>query len=250
MSGGLILVGVDDSPRSDEASAFAAYLGDALGWATRNIRATGSPANEIHAAAVRDGARLIVVGRSHVGPGGRIVPGSTAERIAQHAPCPVVVVPPDWRRTFETIPRTVAVAVDGSPEAEAAVEAAVAVSRAWSARLRVVTVCAYVPYPYGVTAAGAYLKQESAERDAQDRLDRLVARIDEDLAPQGMLLRGDAEHELAGHSAGLALLVVGSRGYGPARAVAVGGVSGRLIRDAACPVMVVPRLSRAAGAGD
>jgi nucleotide-binding universal stress UspA family protein len=35
-------------------------------------------------------------------------------------------------------------------------------------------------------------------------------------------------------------LVVGSRGYGPPGTVALGGVSGRVIRTAACPVIVVP----------
>ena len=39
----------------------------------------------------------------------------------------------------------------------------------------------------------------------------------------------------------LDLLVIGSRGYGPLHSVLLGGVSGRVIRDAACPVIVVPR---------
>jgi len=37
------------------------------------------------------------------------------------------------------------------------------------------------------------------------------------------------------------LMVVGSRGYGPLKAVLLGGVSGQLIRSAACPVIVIPR---------
>ena len=36
-------------------------------------------------------------------------------------------------------------------------------------------------------------------------------------------------------------MVVGSRGYSPLKAVLLGGVSGQLIRSAACPVIVVPR---------
>jgi Universal stress protein family len=39
----------------------------------------------------------------------------------------------------------------------------------------------------------------------------------------------------------LDLLVTGSRGYGPLRAVMVGGVTGRVMHDAACPVVVIPR---------
>jgi nucleotide-binding universal stress UspA family protein len=34
---------------------------------------------------------------------------------------------------------------------------------------------------------------------------------------------------------------MGSRGYGPLRAVLVGGVSGKVIRSAHCPVVVIPR---------
>jgi nucleotide-binding universal stress UspA family protein len=37
------------------------------------------------------------------------------------------------------------------------------------------------------------------------------------------------------------VLVSGSRGYGPVRAVLTGGVTGRVLRDAACPVIVLPR---------
>lgn len=37
------------------------------------------------------------------------------------------------------------------------------------------------------------------------------------------------------------LLVCGSRGYGPARRVLLGGVSARVLRHARIPVMVVPR---------
>jgi hypothetical protein len=41
------------------------------------------------------------------------------------------------------------------------------------------------------------------------------------------------------------LLVCGSRGYGPARRVLLGGVSSRLIRRARLPVAVVPRATTA-----
>ena len=37
------------------------------------------------------------------------------------------------------------------------------------------------------------------------------------------------------------LLVCGARGYGPLRRVLLGGVSSRLLRRAACPLLVVPR---------
>jgi nucleotide-binding universal stress UspA family protein len=56
-----------------------------------------------------------------------------------------------------------------------------------------------------------------------------------------ILLQDAPVRALAWRSHELDLLVVGSRGYGPSRAVLLGGVCGRLIRRAACPVVVVPR---------
>ena len=46
---------------------------------------------------------------------------------------------------------------------------------------------------------------------------------------------------LAERSADLDLLFIGSRGYGPLRAVLTGGTSGAVTRTAQCPVIVLPR---------
>ena len=46
---------------------------------------------------------------------------------------------------------------------------------------------------------------------------------------------------LAGFTVSLDLLVMGSRAYGPHRAVLLGGVSRRVIADSKCPVVVLPR---------
>ena len=37
------------------------------------------------------------------------------------------------------------------------------------------------------------------------------------------------------------LLFAGSRGYGPLRRALLGSVSGALVRDAGCPVVITPR---------
>jgi len=55
------------------------------------------------------------------------------------------------------------------------------------------------------------------------------------------VLDGDPAERLIERSASLDILVVGSRGYGPLHAVLVGGVSGRVVRAAQCPVIVTPR---------
>jgi nucleotide-binding universal stress UspA family protein len=54
-------------------------------------------------------------------------------------------------------------------------------------------------------------------------------------------LVGDAVAELVRRTRDADLAIVGSRGYGPLRSVLLGSVSAQLVREAACPVMVVPR---------
>jgi hypothetical protein len=57
----------------------------------------------------------------------------------------------------------------------------------------------------------------------------------------GALRNGDPATVLVDASRESDLLVLGSRGYGPVRAVLLGGVSQAVIRHATCPVVVVPR---------
>ena len=59
-------------------------------------------------------------------------------------------------------------------------------------------------------------------------------------SPLTEILEGDPVQRLAESSSGLALLVLGSRGYGPVRSVLLGSVSAGVARTAACPVLVVP----------
>ena len=56
------------------------------------------------------------------------------------------------------------------------------------------------------------------------------------------MLEGDTVDALAAlDEREIDLLVCGSRGYGPVRRVLLGGVLRKLVRRAACPVVVVPR---------
>jgi nucleotide-binding universal stress UspA family protein len=55
------------------------------------------------------------------------------------------------------------------------------------------------------------------------------------------LVYGDPAETLTGFTGSLDLLVMGSRAYGPHRAVLLGGVSRRVIATSECPVVVLPR---------
>jgi nucleotide-binding universal stress UspA family protein len=57
----------------------------------------------------------------------------------------------------------------------------------------------------------------------------------------GEIAVGSPLVELVELSGSVDLLVVGSRGFGPVRRLLLGSTSDRLVREAACPVLAVPR---------
>lgn len=59
---------------------------------TRTLTVGGAAANIIDAA---EGADLIVIGRRGLGGFKRLLLGSVSESVAHHAPCPLVVIPPE-----------------------------------------------------------------------------------------------------------------------------------------------------------
>jgi len=206
-----------------------------------SIVPSASPARALTELAERDGADLVIVGSTHRGKLGRVVPGTTAERLLHGAPCAVAVAP---RGYMGDEFRHIAVAYDGSPEAEAALDAAEAIALESGAALT----CYFViepPSPIdGMIAAGTGSEWPSKTLERHGR--QILAAVSEH-APEGIkldtrLLRGEPAEQIARKAAdGIDLLVVGSRAYGPLRRALLGTVSGRLVREAMCPVLVMPR---------
>lgn len=202
-----------------------------------------SPAHALYDLAEEEHADIVVVGSSHTGRLGRVFPGSTAERLLHGAPCAVAVVPLGYREVDHKV-RRVGAAHDGTPEAGAALRAAADIAQSLGAELRVVHVHpeAYaVPAPVPVTGASYLELREKLERQGREALGRTVAALPEDMGAEGVFLHGDPAAGLAKASEDLDVLVTGSRRYGPLRSTLSGGVTGPLLRDAHCPVIVVPR---------
>ena len=201
-----------------------------------------SPAKGVQAMAAREGASLIVIGSSHRGGVGRVLAGTTAERLLHGAPCPVAVAPMGLH-THEGAIGMIAVAYDRSKESKAALVAATTVARALGARLRLVEVLdrLWIGTPALMSGPGYIMPSAELEERAREHLAEVVAGLPEDVSAEPVVLVGDPERDLATQSEGVDLMFVGSRGYGPHRAVLFGSVSGRLVRHAACPVIVVPR---------
>jgi nucleotide-binding universal stress UspA family protein len=76
---------------------------------------------------------------------------------------------------------------------------------------------------------------------AEQRARADVSELDGDVRVEIDALVDDPADTLIRISENLDLLVCGSRGYGPLRAVLLGGVSRRVAAEAHCPVIVLPR---------
>lgn len=201
-----------------------------------------SPARALHDLSEEEHAALVVIGSTHRGGIGRIVPGTVAERLLSGAACPVAVAPAGYAEA-ERPPELhlVGVAFDGSDESRLALEGAAALARAAGARLRVITVYQRIAFGALASPGGVSLESvnERLERDLSTQLDEAVAGLGDGV--EGVFVTGDAAEVLAGQSEELDLLVAGSRGYGPIGAVLLGGTTHRLLAAAACPLIVVPR---------
>jgi nucleotide-binding universal stress UspA family protein len=180
---------------------------------------------------------MLVVGSTHRAGLGRVMPGSVAERLLSGAPCPVAVAP----RGYEPLDiRVIAVGYDGSPEATAALELATAIGEAAGATLRVIAV--RVQATTTAAAQAELLAASSGAPDLQSRLHSAVSGLPSDLRALPIFEHGGAARHLLDYAEqGVDLMVLGSRGYGPVRAVLLGSVSATVLGSAPCPVLVTPR---------
>jgi nucleotide-binding universal stress UspA family protein len=206
-----------------------------------------SAARALHDAAVDGDAGLIVVGSTRRGALGRVVPGSTAERLKHGAPCPVAVVPVVWETRGGV--STVGVAYVDTEEGREALRGAHALALRAGASLRVITVARQglrmlsdtepdTAERHGKELAdveGEY--RVSAENAARAAVEQLGGGVETEV--DGFL--GDPADAIIRVSGHVDLMICGSRGYGPIRAVLLGGVSRRGVTEAHCPVIILPR---------
>lgn len=180
-------------------------------------------------------ADLLVVGSHRTRHVRSVLTGRLPLRIAEHAACPVVVVPDDWQPRSGSI--VVGVGDDESSDAAvafAAVQAAdlgvdLRVLHAWS-----------LPTPSAELPA---LVIDPAElRSAHgDRLAEVAGGLRErGLQVRESLHEGAAGFALVALAADAGLVVVGTHRTGPIGELLVGSTAASLIRDSRTPVCVVP----------
>ncbi|HEU4977025.1 MAG TPA: universal stress protein [Baekduia sp.] len=193
-------------------------------------------------------AALLVLGAGHLGTAVRSVRGDIALGALRHASCPVLVVPDaDRRRTPGPGLRTIGVAWDRSPEAEAALATAVDLAERAGADVRILHVVEPAPPLAAPALHPASFADYYAEARAQAARDlEHVTSLARRRVPAAALIgQGPLTAELEALTLDVDLLVVGSRRRGPLRRVALGSTSAAAVHHAHCPLLVVPRGTRA-----
>jgi nucleotide-binding universal stress UspA family protein len=243
--------GAYDTPLREDAEATLARLAvrlDGVGDVDLRPVANKSAAHALHETAEQENVGIIVVGSSHISRLGRVLPGSTAERLLHGAPCPVAVVPDGYRTRGTPEHLAVGCAYRATADGDASLAAAEELALALSASLRVMHVVEPMPriYDAGETSLDLGAVNASIRAEAQRTLSERVAHLSSGVSSMATLYDGKPADVLIALSESVDILVIGSRGYGPLKAVLLGGVSGQVIRSAACPVVVVPRRARSA----
>lgn len=137
--------------------------------------------------------------------------------------------------------RRIVVGVDGSPQAEKALQHAIEQAKAWGAELTAVT-----GVPVGNTGMLAWLPstidREQVLADIGAGMDVVVDRYEAanpGLRIRRIVLDGTGAELLTEFSTASDLIVVGSRGRGGFRGLLLGSTSQAVLHHSACPVVVV-----------
>lgn len=181
----------------------------------------------------------------------RVVLGSTAERIVQFAPCPVLVVrqrrqtEETERKEFEFAPRNILVSTDFSQCSMAGLKYAALFARAFDARLLLFHAL-FPPNPVLVDRMSVNLPVEL------DATRRMNAQLEMEALTQLHFLRGVAcatetrtgyaiqEICAAIERANIDLVITSTHGATGLKHAVIGSVAEQVVRYAHCPVLVVP----------
>jgi nucleotide-binding universal stress UspA family protein len=236
------------SHESDLAAAFDEAEATLMDAPLRAFRSKGvelvavpasSPARGLHDLVLSRNAALLVLGSSHRGAVGRVLPGGVGRRLIHGAPHPVAIAPRGYASRAGAL-RTIAAAFDGTEEAQMATFEAAEIALQAGAALRVIAVVDTAGSMY--LGLGSDTVLDAVQKDLEEQATQLAGSLPAELRPEIRLLRGHAARTLLAEAErDVDLLVLGSRGYGPLGTVLLGGVSSEVADSSPCPVLLVPR---------
>jgi nucleotide-binding universal stress UspA family protein len=206
-----------------------------------------SAARALRRTARDEHADLVVLGSGRACEPGNALAGRTGRQVLHNAPCAVAFAAAGLHEAGAPVAlRKVVVGLDDTPESEAAVQLARDLAHGAGAEVDVVGV---VDDRLPVEAApfGAVLELsrwdevvEARRRHVQRHLDTVAGTSASGVTVDVRV--GDPATELAAAAAdGADLLVVGSRRWGAAERVALGGTAELLAHGSPCSLLVLPR---------
>jgi nucleotide-binding universal stress UspA family protein len=241
-----ILVGYQETEQGRDALALARVLAEASGAVMLMAAGSVEDSGGLARLARSQEADLIVLGPTHRGPLGRVVPGGTAERLLAEAPCAIAVAPPgfagpdDSGEEEDTGLRVIGVGFDGSDSAHRALGLAAELAVRNRAALRVYAIAPRVPVDTGA-APGQEAVGRGRAQALRQHLHDTVAELPSEARALPVFLWGNPAVELvAAVDNGIDLIVLGSRGGGPVRRALYGSVSSTVIQRARCPALISP----------
>ncbi len=212
----LIVHAGTDPSIAEQAAGEAADYGVRVETDTR----TGHPADVLIEVADDSGADLIVTGDKGMSHGKRVLLGGVPDRVAQHAPCDVLIVRTTRAEAPEGYER-ILIATDGSQTADRAARKGFALS----GRLSAQTMLVHVGHP----------------KTGELLLDDTVKNIGGGAPAALHTVQGDPIEVIAqvAESEKADLLVVGNKGMTGARSLVLGSVPQGITHSAPCDVLVV-----------
>jgi nucleotide-binding universal stress UspA family protein len=247
-----ILVGYQDTEQGRDALELGRVLAQANRAELLIFTAPGEQGEDLGELAQSERADLIVLGPTHRGAVGRVIPGATAGRLLGDAPCAVAVAPAGFGRPADgglgwrplggdpedAGMRVIGVGYDGSPAARKALDVAAELAIPNGAALRVYAVAAKV-------SRGALESQAPGVPTRAELLREQLHDAVAELPPEARALPEfrwgfPAAELIAAAGIGVDLMVLGARDGGPVRRALNGSISSAILAEASCPVLITP----------
>jgi nucleotide-binding universal stress UspA family protein len=200
------------------------------------------PIHALHELAGYEEADLIVFGAAREGLADHLHL-SLMERMVHGAPCAVAVAPGGYADGDPAETGRIGVGFSDSDEGKTALHLAHELAGILACELEIIAGSGLSPALASYAFSSPSLPQVANEMYAETKanLERVAGELGEGLPVHLETIRGDPSEVLIERSKNLDILMLGSRAYGPLRHVLLGSVSARVMREAHCPVLVVPR---------
>lgn len=206
----------------------------------------GLPSQAILEAAEERAVDLVVLGTRGLTGLQHLFLGSTAQRVVQHANCPVLTVHPGDIDQHRQI-RTVLVPTDFSRDAELSTSVALDLLAKQPGETTLVLLHVYhLPYEY--TAYGSIPTSLDYFKDVEGAAEERLRELAEPLASEGLSVKtvareGYPPEVIVGEAeaSGADLIALGTHGRSGLTHLLLGSTAERVVQHASCPVLTVRR---------